>query len=151
MGDGFAPSLGAYDIDLTFDAGLFSFNSLTFGDPSLGNQLDLCGFCVISDSSLVGNTLNLAEVSLDFPFDLDDFQAPEFILASVVFDVNQMTGVGLFDLSINALSDSFAFPLEAKTIAAEVQVVPVPAAIWLFGTALIGLIGFGKRRIGVST
>jgi hypothetical protein len=25
-------------------------------------------------------------------------------------------------------------------------VVPVPAAIWLFGTALIGLVGFGKRR-----
>jgi hypothetical protein len=24
--------------------------------------------------------------------------------------------------------------------------VPVPAAIWLFGTALIGLVGFGKRR-----
>jgi len=24
--------------------------------------------------------------------------------------------------------------------------VPIPAAIWLFGTALIGLLGFGKRR-----
>jgi hypothetical protein len=24
--------------------------------------------------------------------------------------------------------------------------VPVPAAIWLFGTALIGLVGFSKRR-----
>ena len=27
-----------------------------------------------------------------------------------------------------------------------VSVVPIPAAIWLFGTALIGLVGFGKRR-----
>ena len=26
------------------------------------------------------------------------------------------------------------------------SVVPVPAAVWLFGTALIGLIGFGKRK-----
>jgi hypothetical protein len=24
--------------------------------------------------------------------------------------------------------------------------VPIPAAVWLFGTALIGLVGFGKRR-----
>ena len=24
--------------------------------------------------------------------------------------------------------------------------VPVPAAVWLFGTAMIGLVGFGKRR-----
>jgi hypothetical protein len=28
--------------------------------------------------------------------------------------------------------------------------VPVPAAIWLFGTALIGLIGFGKRKSKVA-
>jgi hypothetical protein len=24
--------------------------------------------------------------------------------------------------------------------------VPIPAAVWLFGTALIGLVGIGKRR-----
>ena len=24
--------------------------------------------------------------------------------------------------------------------------VPIPAAVWLFGTALIGMVGFGKRR-----
>jgi len=29
---------------------------------------------------------------------------------------------------------------------ATVPPVPVPAAIWLFGTAMIGLVGFGKRR-----
>jgi hypothetical protein len=28
----------------------------------------------------------------------------------------------------------------------EVSAVPVPAAVWLFGTALIGLLGFGKRK-----
>jgi hypothetical protein len=31
----------------------------------------------------------------------------------------------------------------------HISVVPVPAAVWLFGTALIGLIGFGKRRKSV--
>ena len=77
-------------------------------------------------------------------------QAPAFILASVVFDVNQTTGVGVFSLLVNDLSDSFGGPLDSTTIAATVQVVPVPAAIWLFGTGLIGLIGFGKRRAGVS-
>jgi hypothetical protein len=29
---------------------------------------------------------------------------------------------------------------------ASVSPVPVPAAVWLFGTALIGLVGFGKRK-----
>jgi hypothetical protein len=28
--------------------------------------------------------------------------------------------------------------------------VPVPAAVWLFGTALIGLIGFGKRKSRIT-
>ena len=31
----------------------------------------------------------------------------------------------------------------------QVSAVPVPAAVWLFGTALIGLVGFGRRRKGV--
>jgi len=30
----------------------------------------------------------------------------------------------------------------------DIGVVPVPAAIWLFGTALVGLVGFGNRRKG---
>ena len=30
--------------------------------------------------------------------------------------------------------------------AASVSAVPIPAAVWLFGTALIGLVGFSKRR-----
>lgn len=28
----------------------------------------------------------------------------------------------------------------------QAAVVPVPAALWLFGTALVGLLGFGKQR-----
>jgi len=28
--------------------------------------------------------------------------------------------------------------------------VPVPAAVWLFGTALIGLVGFGKRKSKIA-
>jgi hypothetical protein len=28
--------------------------------------------------------------------------------------------------------------------------VPVPAAVWLFGTALIGLVGFGKRKSRIA-
>jgi len=146
LGDGFAPSLSTYDIDLTFDADLFTFNSASFGDPVLGNQLDLFGFGTISGDFLADpNTVNLFELSFDSPFDLDDLQAPAFILVSVVFDVNQKTGLGSFDLSINALGDSLALPLAATTIGAEVQVVPVPAAIWLFGSALMGLIGLSRR------
>jgi ABC-type antimicrobial peptide transport system permease subunit len=33
-----------------------------------------------------------------------------------------------------------------SVLAVNPNPVPVPAAVWLFGTALIGLVGFGKRR-----
>ena len=32
----------------------------------------------------------------------------------------------------------------------DISPVPVPAAVWLFGTALIGLIGFGKRKSRIA-
>ena len=50
-------------------------------------------------------------------------------------------------LQIDLLSGGYAamdnFLIEASETPA---VVPVPAAVWLFGTALIGLIGFGRRK-----
>ncbi len=33
------------------------------------------------------------------------------------------------------------------TISTQVPAVPIPPALWLFGTALAGMIGFAKRRI----
>ena len=36
--------------------------------------------------------------------------------------------------------------LDDINIKLHVSAVPVPAAVWLFGSALLGLIGFGKRR-----
>ena len=38
-------------------------------------------------------------------------------------------------------TNTFRRPLVFRSIP-----IPIPAAIWLFGTALIGLIGFGKRK-----
>jgi hypothetical protein len=34
-----------------------------------------------------------------------------------------------------------------KTLAVDVKVVPVPAAVWLFGSGLIGLAGIARRRV----
>jgi len=31
-------------------------------------------------------------------------------------------------------------------ISVQLSVIPIPAAVWLFGTAMIGLVGFGRRR-----
>jgi hypothetical protein len=38
----------------------------------------------------------------------------------------------------------------ARFTIAPISPVPIPAAIWLFGTALIGLVGFGKRKARIA-
>ena len=63
-----------------------------------------------------------------------------------VFDINDPGYQGLFDLAFlrdNPIDFTQQF-VDAK-VEEIVSVIPVPAAVWLFGTALIGLIGFGKR------
>lgn len=39
-----------------------------------------------------------------------------------------------------------AFPAPVGTVGIDVQVVPVPAAAWLFGSGLLGLIGMARRK-----
>ena len=37
-------------------------------------------------------------------------------------------------------------PVTGRTLAIDVQPVPVPAAVWLFGSGLLGLVGVARRR-----
>jgi len=43
-------------------------------------------------------------------------------------------------------SITFPTPRIGGWLYTSVNPVPVPAAVWLFGTALVGLVGFGKRK-----
>ena len=141
------PSLGVFDIDLNFDNSLFAPGAVTFGD-----QLDLFGLGSFQDTFVRGGSaVNVFELSFDSPGVLDTLQLDSFLLFSVQFEALSV-GVGVFDLAIIELGDSDGQLLAATTTSATVQVmaplnpVPVPAAVWLFGTALLGLVGFGRRK-----
>lgn len=74
------------------------------------------------------------EVNLFPTFSLD----PEFTnLSSVIFSASLQGNATIFGLD----------NINVEAGHEEIPPVPVPAAAWLFGTALVGLIGFGKRRI----
>lgn len=61
-----------------------------------------------------------------------------------VTDIGQSwTFFALFDLPPRR---DIALDLPANGFAISLAPVPLPAAVWLFATALIGVIGFGKRR-----
>lgn len=61
-------------------------------------------------------------------------------LAPGVNGTQQMTG-GAIDLSLAHLQD-----FRSPTPQLELTVVPVPAAVWLFGSGLLGLVAVARRR-----
>lgn len=137
-------SLGAFDIDIAFDDSILDFQSFTFG-----TGLDVSGLGSVNGFAVAGGDINIFEISLDSPSDLNTFQPNDFVLGSFTFDTLSI-GTSTLDLTINALSDEFGFLLEAGAASGSIKVaaasVPAPAALWLFGTGLIGLIGFSRRR-----
>lgn len=146
LGVGAAPSVGAFDLDLLYDASVLSFQSAAFG-----NQLNILGLGSIQsvDSSVAG-AVNLFELSFDFADDLNTLQSDSFVLATLAFSV---VGAGASDLliSILTLGDADGNPLTASAQNAKVFVgtpsaVPLPAAGWLFLSALI-MAGISRRRV----
>ena len=141
LGDGVAPSLGTYDIDIIHDAGVLQLNAVAIGDPVLGDQLDLSGFGTITSVLFLGNGVNLFELSFDSASDLDDFQAPAFTLATLTYQ-GIGAGVGALMLNVIALGDSLGDEIDFETAGASITVlgsqqVPEPGgmALLMIGVA----------------
>jgi hypothetical protein len=142
-----APSIRTYDLDLLFDPDRLEFNEATFGDPALGNQLDVKG--------LGGNLqiftpagpgiVNLFESSQDSPEDLDALQADRFILATLSFGV-RAAGSSILQLLGHALGDSNGAEIIAQFGNTKVHAVPIgPSLLWM-ASGVAGISGMMWRR-----
>jgi len=140
---GTAPSLGGYDLNLSFDPAVLSFSGLTYG-----SGLDVLGLGSIrvSDTGAAG-LLNVVEISLDEASDLDALQTDAFGLFTVTFHALAAGTSGL-NLQINSLADAAGLGLSAATVNGSIGVapVPLPAAAWLLFSGLAGLAGISRRR-----
>ena len=56
------------------------------------------------------------------------------------------SALSLLSIANGNPGSSIVFIDNVSVTETNVPTVPVPAAVWLFGSALVGLIGFGKRR-----
>ncbi len=144
LGDYTPPSLGMFDLDILFDPTVLSFNSAVYGDPVLGDQLDLSGFVSYTNTIPEYGNVNLFELSFDSPYDLDTWQAGSFTLATLSFDTLAL-GSSSLDVYINSLSDAWASPLYATVQSGNVNVVPEPGTLLLVGSGL-AVIGFLRKR-----
>ena len=153
----------------TFTASGFANVISPPGSPAgniAGGTFDI--FASINENAMTANgTLNIGGTVASLGFNsgtlltgvLADFGAGVGDPLEFLFTVTGGDAVGLFGiqagviLSQSGYSGSFngnfasgPFQALSDTFPAPVNPVPVPAAIWLFGTALIGLFGYSKRR-----
>jgi hypothetical protein len=127
-------ALGTYDFNIQFDPTHLAFASVVFGDPLLGNELDVfdLGGNSLAADLLAPGVLNLFESSLDDAADLQTLQADNFTLAIIHFNVLS-SGSSELDLLINSLADAGGDGLSANTAPLTVNMgaaVPLPGMFW---------------------
>jgi len=150
LGDSSAPSLGVFDLDLIFDPTILAFNNVIFGDPILGDQLDIFGLgSFFTHDATTPGMVNLFELSLDDEADLNNYQAASFSLATLTFNTLG-TGTSSLGLSIKSLGDASGDPLVLDTLnngsVTATAPVPEPSTWLLLFSGLIGMVGI-KRKL----
>jgi hypothetical protein len=151
LGAGAAPSLGVFDLDIGYNPAILNFSSVIFGDPILGDQLDLSGLGSLNSFTPGTGSVNLFELSLDAATDLNALQADSFTLATLTFS-ELSAGVSPLNMSLNAIGDANGDPLTVDSVGASVTVnpntnpgsVPEPAAWILIGLGVLTMQRFTR-------
>ena len=123
------PSLGTFDLDISYDTAVLAYVSTTFGDPVLGDQLDLTMQGSVTSATLGLGMVNIFGLSLDSPADLNALQRGDFVLATLTF---QAVGAGTsnFGITVNALGDATGSAISNPQLGTgSVTVVPEPTAL----------------------
>ena len=140
------------DVNYVFDAG-------TAFDTNLYALFDVADFDGAKANALVLNkpadTITFAANGSDF--DLTSVATPntttlfgdnEFVIATSLDNGSSWTDAfSTYELVANTNLYNLTFSTgTVLSIDAAPQVVPVPAAVWLFGTGLIGMVGVARRK-----
>jgi hypothetical protein len=136
------------------DSFLLDFGTIQPGsDVSLSATLSLLNDVLAPADSLSG-IFDLSNADIFVLSGFDDFSAllPGASIDDLIVSLDTtLLGVGLFTgnviLDPTGFNESgFSGALDPVTLAFRAQVVPVPAAVWLFGSGFIALFGIARRR-----
>lgn len=132
LGAGVAPSLGAFDLVVAYDPVQLTFSGATFGT--------LLGASGITDLVQSAGSVNLAQVSLLLPAELDALQPASFTVATLQFVALSETP-SVVSVSGALLSDAFGRPIGIESLGSATvsptAAVPEPGAFLLYGAGLL--------------
>ena len=149
LGHHAAPSLGAFEVTIDFDPSVLSFMTVLYGDPVLGNQLNLAGYGSPQFTTPGPASVSFTEISLDSIANLNALQPGAFTLLTAQF---MAIGTGATNLSLSSfrLGDAFGDRTAASTTAAVLRVDPLstpePSALLLIATGLAGAFALRRKR-----
>ena len=138
-----APAIRSYIITLLFDPAILAVQSITFGDPLLGNQLDPQGLGTLKSPITGAGFATLDEVAAfaTTTAALNANQADTFILARVNLKPVG-SGFGILSGVVSGVrdGDDQLFSDLSNTLAISFQVVPEPGTAMLVcaGCLLLG-------------
>lgn len=138
---------------LTLSAGTTTTLDLYYdveGDTSYGYDfsLDITGVGSISNVGGGDSDLGNSTASGWRQFGGDLFGEIGSSVLAFSFDFIAGSGVSLLASGSYTDSSFLDAPIMPSTVA-TVSAVPVPAAVWLFGSGLLGLIGVAKRKVRI--
>ena len=149
-GLGSGTALSAYDVSIGFDPTLLSYTQTNFGDPLLGDQLDLAKSGLNGPSATPSTgSVDLIEFSLDSTATLNAQQAGSFTLATLSFDT-LAAGTSALSLTVNSLSDAYGNTIAYSSLNnGSVNIpsaVPLPGGLLLFMSGWSALLLAQRRR-----
>ena len=136
---------------ITDVSGSFSWVDSVFGPQSYdATSASVSGFSTtgffevrfLGDRQTVGDiTANTFRIT--FVNGIDTFRPPGNSVE--LYDLFLVSTIGSIDVVVQQPGEPLGSADFETNVSSSISAVPVPAAFWLFGTALIGLVGIGKR------
>ena len=135
-------------------------NRLLFSGPTLGVCTTVTNSCGSDDNQMPGEYIHMAFSYVVDVLSLDIIGDHVPVVDNAIFhysldqglswaQINFGAGNSLIEtLVITGVNKTFDYHIQDGQMylsAMTVSPVPVPAAVWLFGTALIGFVGFSRR------
>ncbi|MGI9291140.1 MAG: hypothetical protein ACR2QG_07670 [Gammaproteobacteria bacterium] len=142
---GSMPGSYAGSVAVTYNNSLVEFSGFVFVPPVIE------GSPAVTD---IGGQVNLGFINALGQDDPSDILIGTFTFTAKPNTNGNLASFGISDLSpfgsfvnFNPITSEF----EPEFFGTDVQVVPVPAAVWLFSSALFGMGAIARKRIAVRT